>query len=598
VQRVNGRLPIRFEAGAVVFGEERFAGRDVGVKLCYPNPLNPARYLCIFAGTTWEGTYDINGRFGNWFDWGVFDDRNWFDFGIFDAQTQSPETFLAVGYFDEDWGLSDQAVVFRGDPAMRRATRPRRPPDPLAGVPVWETVWISELTPRSITMEKGVLGYDQSFEGRPITLGEMSFDRGLGVHPQAEVVYDLDKQFETFEAWVGIDLEGATAVSQAREEAERVAFQVYGDGKQLADTGEMRWNTPPKRLRVNVSGVRELKLMARALDGRKWLFGDASWGLAKLTRQPDSYDSGRPAPDGADRLSLAGAWTLDDFEVGEGLARGAERDGEGVPEHTRGDAARDDRRRADACGELPNLDHDDGIRAAGKLGDREWWLYRSADLPAAWAGKSVWLRLDGVSQFAEVFCNGSFAGRADGPFAPAALELTKFLRFGQPNRLAIRLLAGEAPWTNVKGFKPPRRDEMVGYGVGYGLDGGGQALVLGITRAIELRAVGMVRLAPLRVGAVPQTTAAAGPAAVPTAVTIETTVTNADRKPADVVLKGRLEPLTGDEPALPFERKLAVGEGEGRRDVDHARPGRSATLVACPTRRSAALPRGLGGPPR
>ena len=55
VGRINPRLPIRIENGAVVFGHQRFAGDDVGLRVIYPNPLNPQKYVVVCAGVTYKG---------------------------------------------------------------------------------------------------------------------------------------------------------------------------------------------------------------------------------------------------------------------------------------------------------------------------------------------------------------------------------------------------------------------------------------------------------------------------------------------------------------------------------------------------------------
>ncbi len=557
VARVNDRLPIRFVDGGVQFGTEVFAGEDVGVKLCYPNPLQPTRYLCVFAGVTWQGTYDINGRFGNFFDWGVFDDRNFFDFAVFDAHTQDPETFLAMGYFDQDWKLDD-AVIHRGDPALRQATQPRCPPDPLGALPSGEVVYLGEVTPLRINQEKGVLGYDQSFEGRAITLGQMRFERGLGVHPQAEVVYDIGGEFESFEAWVGIDLEGATSVSQAREQAERVAFQVYGDGKLLADTGEMRWNTAPRHIVAKVTGVKELSLLARALDGRKWLFGDAGWGLARLTRRTEPRETSTPRPRLADRLALDGAWVLDDTAVGDGLARGFEKRWPADQDrtiHLPGGVTH----ALVATGEIPDPYLNDNLRAAAELSRREWWLHRQVDLPSAWHGRRLWLELSGVTQVGEVWVNGVYCGRVSGPFAHASLELSAAARAGEPNHVAVRLLAGAAPWTNVPRFDPAPREAVVGCGAGYGLDGGGPAVPLGIHGTVAIRAGGPVRFAAPLVRAEVNGAAPAGDAArVPVRLVVAGELQNLTAEPVETTVMGVVRAVDGEDGAVPFSTRVTV----------------------------------------
>lgn len=560
VKRVNQQLPVRLEPGKVVFGDEEFPGDDVGIKLCYPNPLNQQRYLCVFAGVTWHGTYDLNGRFGNWFDWGIYDDRNWFDFAVFDAHTQSPETFLRVGYFDDDWQL-DGAFIIKGDETMRQATMPRNPPDPTAPLPDAQTVYLSELAPRSIVMEKGVLAYDHSFGGRPITLDGMTFERGLGVHPQAELTYDIDRRFQTFEAWVGVDLEGAATVSKAREEAERESFVVYGDGRMLADTGQMRWNSRPKHLVVNVEGVKELRLVTRALDGRKWLFGDSSWGLCRLTAPKPVLPVRPPRRDGADRLSLNGQWYLDRYHVGEGLEVGAENDGTGIPDDQQMTVPGTIAAALMATGELPDLYLNDNLKQASWLGDREWWLYRRFDLPAAWDGRRLTLRVDGLCQWGELWLNGVAVGKVTGPFEAGELDLTAAAECGQSNFLAVRLLAGPAPWSAVGKYQPPGRDSVLGYGVGYGLDGGGTALPLGLTGGVEVRASGELRLSPVRVETQPgevQISPESAEARTRARLSIFTTVRNDGDEPAEVLLRGRIAALDGEDQPLEFEYPAVV----------------------------------------
>ncbi|MBI3922108.1 MAG: prolyl oligopeptidase family serine peptidase, partial [Armatimonadetes bacterium] len=80
-----------------------YQGDDLGAKFCFPNPRNSERYIVVFAGTTWRGLFQINQRFGNWFDWGAYDNRNWFDYAVFDSRSVDPEGFLAVGFIRSSW---------------------------------------------------------------------------------------------------------------------------------------------------------------------------------------------------------------------------------------------------------------------------------------------------------------------------------------------------------------------------------------------------------------------------------------------------------------------------------------------------------------
>ena len=54
--RLEPDLPVRFEGDAIVLGERRFAGDDVGVAAIHPNPLDPDHYVVVHAGVTAQGT--------------------------------------------------------------------------------------------------------------------------------------------------------------------------------------------------------------------------------------------------------------------------------------------------------------------------------------------------------------------------------------------------------------------------------------------------------------------------------------------------------------------------------------------------------------
>ncbi|MCX7805274.1 MAG: alpha/beta fold hydrolase, partial [Planctomycetota bacterium] len=91
--QVMGRLPVRMEGKSVVAGADRYEGDDIGMKVCYPNPLNPDRLVFIQAATTWKGMWQMTHRFGNWFDWMPLDNRDWFDYCVFDDRSEEFETF-------------------------------------------------------------------------------------------------------------------------------------------------------------------------------------------------------------------------------------------------------------------------------------------------------------------------------------------------------------------------------------------------------------------------------------------------------------------------------------------------------------------------
>lgn len=275
-------LPIAVDNARVTIGAKTFEGPNLGVKYCYPNPLNPARYVALFAGTTWQGLFQINNRFGNWFDWGPYDNRSWFDYGIFDDKTWSPETFLCVGFFDQDWQVSDK-YQWVGDAEWRARSVTRHVPAD-ARVPRGKrAMYLSDLLPVLIDQHKGPVNFNRSFEGRPLRVGTTVYEKGLGVKAPSVVEFDIGKRFTTFKAKAGIDLEGETKVSTARARDEWLQFLVWGDGVRLHSSEWLQWNSEPAAIDVSIKGVERLKLEIRGSNPR-WLFGSAAWAEARVER--------------------------------------------------------------------------------------------------------------------------------------------------------------------------------------------------------------------------------------------------------------------------------------------------------------------------
>lgn len=120
--------------------------------------------------------------------------------------------------------------------------------------------------------EKSSSGYgevavkDLSTEGNPIRLMTaagtvQTFEKGIGSHASCTLVYNIaDMGFTRFSTYVGIDQDVTK-----REEPD-VRFEVYGDGVLLGETDTMYADTPMKLISVDVTGVKELKLVADMLE--------------------------------------------------------------------------------------------------------------------------------------------------------------------------------------------------------------------------------------------------------------------------------------------------------------------------------------------
>ncbi|HVS72521.1 MAG TPA: glycoside hydrolase family 2 TIM barrel-domain containing protein [Phycisphaerae bacterium] len=67
------------------------------------------------------------------------------------------------------------------------------------------------------------------------------------------------------------------------------------------------------------------------------------------------------------------------------------------------------------------------------------WYRRHLDLPAADAGKQLYLDIDGAMSYALVWINGQFAGGWPYGYSSFRIDMTPFLKPGQDNTIAIRL---------------------------------------------------------------------------------------------------------------------------------------------------------------
>jgi len=134
---------------------------------------------------------------------------------------------------------------------------------------------LAELDPVAQWQASGALALNRSVGCTPLQICARSYSGGLGTHAGSEVVYDLGKGYERFEAWVGVD------AMKLHSSAASVVFKVVADNREVFDSGVMRGDTPARHVSVPLAGVRELKLVVTdAGDGTKDDYAD--WADAML----------------------------------------------------------------------------------------------------------------------------------------------------------------------------------------------------------------------------------------------------------------------------------------------------------------------------
>ena len=87
------------------------------------------------------------------------------------------------------------------------------------------------------------------------------------------------------------------------------------------------------------------------------------------------------------------------------------------------------------------------LRIPESLNRTPFWYWKSFELPAGYAGKQVWLNLDGINYEAELWLNAERLGGMKGAFKRAKFNITRLARFDRPNSLAVMILPPPHPGT-------------------------------------------------------------------------------------------------------------------------------------------------------
>lgn len=146
-----------------------------------------------------------------------------------------------------------------------------------------QKVALGDLNISKISVGYGAVGHNKSVDGKPLSIGGRRFDAGLGVHATSGATLQLDGRVTRFSALVGVDDE----VAKEGEQRGSVEFLVAGDGKMLWRSGQMRAGDAAKTVDVDLTGVRELRLVVSSL-------GDIAYDHADWAQAQFQYEGAAP----------------------------------------------------------------------------------------------------------------------------------------------------------------------------------------------------------------------------------------------------------------------------------------------------------------
>jgi alpha-galactosidase len=102
------------------------------------------------------------------------------------------------------------------------------------------------------------------------------YPSGIGALANSRLQIKADAQFRRFSAQVGLD-------DSTRERSTTIRFEVYGDGRLLAQSPELRFQDAPFPLAADVSDIKTVELVARE-SGVAHAPSVVTWGAAALAR--------------------------------------------------------------------------------------------------------------------------------------------------------------------------------------------------------------------------------------------------------------------------------------------------------------------------
>ena len=108
IARIANQLPVEFVDGGYSIGGKTYTGDTVGLALCYPNPLNPERYVLVYSGADPGANLGMNHKHDLLPDYCVF---------TTDERYKHDDMYrhLCAGFFDLNWQFDPALADFDGD---------------------------------------------------------------------------------------------------------------------------------------------------------------------------------------------------------------------------------------------------------------------------------------------------------------------------------------------------------------------------------------------------------------------------------------------------------------------------------------------------
>jgi len=148
------------------------------------------------------------------------------------------------------------------------------------------TVWLSSLNLEKMTSGWNAPQKDKSIQSKPLRIGGIQFENGVGTHANSLMHVDLKGSCRRFSAYVGID-------DEVEGKAGSVRFKIYADGKRLYDSGVIKAGEKAREVDVDLKGCKIMKLVVDAA-GDSTSHDHANWAQAAFIvagKDPEAIDA-------------------------------------------------------------------------------------------------------------------------------------------------------------------------------------------------------------------------------------------------------------------------------------------------------------------
>lgn len=142
-------------------------------------------------------------------------------------------------------------------------------------------------------------GEDAAGDGQEIEVDFQNHAKGLGVHADSAVRFDLGGDCESFQSEVGLDDEVYGNGS--------VVYSVVADGVQVAQTQTVTGSMAPISIYANIDGAQTVDLLVSRADGSAE-YDHANWASAKFSCSGDGTAPAVTVPDAPTTTVHAGDW--------------------------------------------------------------------------------------------------------------------------------------------------------------------------------------------------------------------------------------------------------------------------------------------------